>query len=464
MKIFYFTLILFFISVSISFPNIVISERIGDEISPYERDYFFLLPSVKGFEKAVLIQDDTSYLFNISFKLGNDQKDTSIRITEVMLNDLKYYIEQYEKYVSFKDVILYNKMIKNIHKIVRPILSYETLEQIEWLDANNIIKKFNYLFYVGDFLVVTNTNNFNYNWKRPDNFIFIHYSEIQKILSPFLHIVGANKEFFEMIKSNLRSSFEYSNQIDSIVLPPELLSAYEKKKSEFANKELPSPLTFDAISNAVDNSFNFEISTRVMNLQINQDFHLIYSYRNQTDSRDFKNNDMVYSVFLNGFYNFQLSKNFSLNAHSSYGFPVQTSLDSVKPNYFFNAGIELVYGFDYVPNSFLFGKSEMFLKLASNFNLASYHYDLSYSSSYDYIDFKKDLNQPAISFDLSFLYQYKIVNSFFLVVEPKISYLHFLDYNQFEISKYGRKYYYKIENNDSFIPSLSLGLLYRLNL
>jgi len=33
MKTFYFTLILFFISVSFSFSAIVISERIGDEIS-----------------------------------------------------------------------------------------------------------------------------------------------------------------------------------------------------------------------------------------------------------------------------------------------------------------------------------------------------------------------------------------------------------------------------------------------
>lgn len=464
MKAFYFALILFFISVSFSFSAIFISERIGDEICPYERDYFFLFPSVKGFEKAVLIQDDTSHVFKINFRLGNEQKDTSIRITEVMLKDLKNYLEQYEKIVSYKDVSSYNKLIKNIYKIVRPIVFYEIFDQIEWLDGSNANKTYNYLFYIGDFLVVTNISNFNYNWKRPDDFIFIHYSEIQKILSPFLHIVGANKEFFKMIKSNLKRSFDYSNQIDSIALPPELLAAYEKKKREFANKELPSPLTFDAISNDVDNSFNFEISTRVMNLQINQDFHLIYSYREQTDSRDFKNNDMIYCIFLNVFYNFQLSKNFSLNAHSSYGFPVQTSLDTVKPNYFFNSGIELVYGFDYVPNSFLFGKSEMFLKLASNFNLASYHYDISYSSSYDYIDFKKDLNQPAISFDLSFLYQYKIVNSIFLIVEPKISYLHFLDYNQFEFSQYGRKYYYKIENNDSFIPSLSLGLLYRLNL
>jgi len=76
MKAIYLTLILFFVLVSMSFSSIVISERIGDEISTYERDYFFLFPSVKGFEKAVLIQDDTSYLFNISFKLGNDQKDT----------------------------------------------------------------------------------------------------------------------------------------------------------------------------------------------------------------------------------------------------------------------------------------------------------------------------------------------------------------------------------------------------
>jgi hypothetical protein len=173
MKTFYFALILFFISVSISFSAIVISERIGEEISRYERDYFFLFPSIKGFEKAQLIQDDTSYLFNISFRLANEQKDTSIRITEVMLNDLKYYIEQYEKNISFKDINLYNKLMKNIYKIVRPLVFYEILERIEWIDANNENKAYNYLFYISDFLVVTNTNNFYYNWKRPEDFIFI---------------------------------------------------------------------------------------------------------------------------------------------------------------------------------------------------------------------------------------------------------------------------------------------------
>jgi len=466
MKAFYFALILFFLSVSISFSAIVISERIGEEISRYERDYFFLFPSIKGFEKAVLTQDDSSYLFNIKYKIEFQSKDTSIRISEVMLKDLQTYIDEYESLINVDDWATYNKAIDKIYEIALPKNSFDKLNRIKIIKSDGSEEEYNCFFALEDFIVVTNKNETVYNWMRSTLYSLIHYSEIEYFVSPFKMLIGKNKRYFDLAKESFDDSHNFNNQLGKTITPPELIDMINLKKEEFERKELPAPITTKEILDKIDNTINFELYTNAMY----SIFESVYTYdmfKKETIIPD-NNKKMLtnnYFLYLNIaariFYKYILSEKSSLNLNAQFELPYYKESEF---NYFYSTGIEYIYGFGVVPNSFLFGNSELFAKCAVAYNSSSYKYYFYTDIPVDFYD--SDLSISSVSFDIALNYQLKIINNFFFSLEPKITFL-FDSSNEIEFNSYSRyykdyKHKFQIENKISYIPSISAGFIYRI--
>ncbi|HPI18764.1 MAG TPA: hypothetical protein PKY56_00200 [Candidatus Kapabacteria bacterium] len=467
MKAIYFTLILFFVLVSMSFSSIVISERIGDEISPYERDYFFLFPSIQGFEKAVLIQDDTSYVFNIKYKNDFNSKDTTIRITEEMLQDLKIYFENYESLINVDDWAAYNKAISKIFKIAKPKNSFDKLSRIKIIKKDGSEEEYSCFFAIEDFIVVTNINETVYNWRKSGLYSLIHYSEIEYFIEPFNMLIGRNKRYFDLAKVAFDNSKNFNNQLGKTIIPPELTEMINLKKDEYERKELPAPVTTKEILDEIDNTISFELFTNATY----SIFESIYTYdmlKNETVIPGYNQKKLTNNYFLNMNIAARIFYKYILSEKSSINFKVQFELPYYKEsqlNYSYNAGIEYIYGFGTVPNSFLFVNSEFFAKFAALYCLNSYKYNF-HPTLLKNDSYQADLDFNALSFDLALNYQLKIFNNFFFSLEPKITFL-FDSSNEIEFnSNYtyykDYKHRFQMEHKISYIPSISAGFIYRI--
>ncbi len=471
MKILYLVVSLFLCTINVSSASIAISERIGEEINRYERDYFFLFPSINGFEKAVLVQDENSYIFKINYRDSLEQKDTSIRISEEILKDLKFYIEEYERVVNNDDWNSIKKVIKNIYQIALPKFSFLRYEDIEIINSNGLEEEYSCFFLLEDFIVVSEKGENYYNWKKAKNFSFIHYSEINYFISPFKQIIGKNKKYFDISKEKLAEESKVFNQVGNQMIPPELTDIFHNKEMEFSGKVLPTPITDDDLIHKFNNSFNFEVSTNFQYTTFGSDYtyDCINNYTtwlNRQGKYLYFGNDYYLNLCLGLSYKFHIFENSFLNIKADYLIPFEQTNSGIDLIHSYNAGLEYVYGFGYIPNSFLFSRSEFFAKLSLLYSVYTYEYPLIVASTNKI--FKSDIDISSISTNLSLVYQLKVIDNFFLCLEPKLIIFKNTSTKKEIIDSDNKlnntvKHIFNINYNTNYIASLSLGFLYRIN-
>ena len=101
---FIFSLLLFPV---LSLSQINISERVGFEIDPLERNYFFIFPDIADFQSAQLFRDnDSSFYFLISTETLNKKIDKYIYFEKTGV--YKDYKINYKVYADGNIILDYN--------------------------------------------------------------------------------------------------------------------------------------------------------------------------------------------------------------------------------------------------------------------------------------------------------------------------------------------------------------------
>ena len=175
---------------------ITISERVGDTIEAYEREYFAFFPGVNEFNNAQVIIDPKTngIMLRIqSQRLNNDY----IYIDKDILKALESYIEKFEKFDWQKtmEYIALRKDQPGWEFIKNNLINWDLIEERQLMIndpikegalciVNSKGKRFNgFLIEANDLSVVLFTNYTDYDWRDPiQNISQLYYSSIDSLI------------------------------------------------------------------------------------------------------------------------------------------------------------------------------------------------------------------------------------------------------------------------------------------
>ncbi|MCX6153549.1 MAG: hypothetical protein NT007_05265 [Candidatus Kapabacteria bacterium] len=275
MKFILITILLLFPLISASQDKeIILSPRIGNEINLYTKNYFNLFPMIDNFISAKLYTATSgNYSIKIKFGTSASPKDTAIIISDTLLNDLIFYIENFEDAYITENL---NEKIKssNFWSFVKPIVRYiNSNSKILWDDFNNNSFK-NYLLYAhNDYFIVWQSDHI-YNWRKlTTNAKLIYFKEVEYL--NFELINSDSIEFTNVLFSNkMKAAFQNFHNDSDFCIPPELLDFIEielnaAKSKIYVSRPKPMPeiahhetfLKLDSIALLLNFEFISKINT-----------------------------------------------------------------------------------------------------------------------------------------------------------------------------------------------------------
>jgi hypothetical protein len=216
--------------------TVLISERIGNVIDDYERCYFNLFPEVEGFESACIYQNSNkSFSLVISLERTNGGRDSTIIITDTLLKDLAFYVDNFEK-IFINNSLDIQIRSHNFWSIAKPYQRYLPPDEIVWTDYWENKHSGYLLFCRGDYFLVLPKNDV-YDWR---NFKY----NVQFIKSNHVEFIGANhvEGNIEVIRGIILKSYDLSFRDDlygsECSIPSELKRYIELRQSKNADTNI----------------------------------------------------------------------------------------------------------------------------------------------------------------------------------------------------------------------------------